>query len=432
MPPFQMNDFTQLGSRLTGDSAEKYVASDDFKNQIIEGFSQMSSGNNPTALIQAQGELMKRGWGPETSEKFLKNALGHLEKAAQQKNFNAVQQENAPVPAFMQSVTPDPRERDSMEQGGFDPALNPSLSKMMPATPEKPLSQNQAMRIAGPGKHWDNLSQVGSFMQVPQHQELLQAQAADQIAQTSERKTLEGINAIRKRELEGMNGQAPAGEPSDRGLALFPSLANRLPQRDKAEDPLLEQRRQLLEAQARGEGARAGYYDQRDRSSGGGRDSNVTTEQEKADPAVMTGTFALEPKTGALGALWGLVGLGPEAPKPQGKLIAERTIARAAEDRGVADLPLEQQGAALADIADEFGFKLSGKPTLRPSSSARTTKTTTRGNQGGVPSARNTKPAAGGKPLVQNSMIRVKEKASGRTGSLPANEFDPNVYEKIQ
>jgi len=89
MPPFQMNDFTQLGSRLTGDSAEKYVASDDFKNQIIEGFSQMSSGNNPTALIQAQGELMKRGWGPETSEKFLKNALGHLEKAAQQKNFNA-------------------------------------------------------------------------------------------------------------------------------------------------------------------------------------------------------------------------------------------------------------------------------------------------------------------------------------------------------
>lgn len=411
-----------LWNRLSGSRPEDYVKSDEFNALILGGLKQMSMGEDPTDLVKATTGLAGKGVDPEKAQKFVSGFVDHFNQATQRKNLDAVVKENAGSPAFMKTVTPDPRERDSMEAGGFDPNQHETLSRMMPATPEKQLSQNQAMRIMGPGKAWENPSSVGSFMQVPQHQELLRAQAADETEQASQRRTARRLEEIKANELEKMDTPAPDGEPSDRSLALFPSLANRLPQRDKAEDPLLEQRRKYLEAQAldaaagaRERDARAGYYRERDRSGRSGQDSETI-----ADRVV----------------------------KPADQMIAERAIAKTAEDRGVTKMAPELQAQALQKIADDFGFELTGSPQLKGSSSLipgtsigatpasiggdfslrpkQTTRTVTRG--GGQARPKPGPAASGNAP----AMIRVREKSSGRTGSLPADEFDPKLYERIQ
>lgn len=220
-----INDAKQLWHNVTGNSAESFSASPDFNDQLIHGFSQMVNGENPTSLLQAQAELMKRGWGPETSAKFLKEKIGILQQAQQFKEFNAVQKENAPVPAFMQSVTPSPAERDSMELGGFDPNQNQSLSKMMPGQPEKQMTPNQSARIAGPQAFGD-LSKNATFLQVPQHQELLQASTANQMAQAERQK---GLRRLEEMQQEQQQREQPLNDfATSKALGISPDEYEKL------------------------------------------------------------------------------------------------------------------------------------------------------------------------------------------------------------
>lgn len=65
--------------------------------------------------------------------------------------------------------------------------------------------------------------------------------------------------------------------------------------------------------------------------------------------------------------------------------------------------PLDQVIAAL--VAQQFGLGQTGMPAPT------------------VPQSTATTPS--------NSMIRVREKSSGQEGSIPQNEFDPKLYDRI-
>jgi len=294
--PFGLNDVVRAGRRLGGISPEDYVRSQEFRDLMTSGFKQQIAGEEPTDLMKIEGELMRRGWGPKTSQAYVSGVTDRLKTAHTYRTVAEVNKENAPRTQFaepetlqlnpiQQPASPINRQTFGLGASGLEQSakdLAPSFGPITGSTPRRNLRQDQAMNIM-PEEAWKNPYQVGSFMEVPQRQAHLEAQRENQAAQAQRNieqagrdKTLRRLEELKEETIRGLSSEpGPAGEPSQRAIALSPTgLVQYLPQREKTEDPLLEERRKLLESQTAESGARAGYY--RGREGNRGNASTLT------------------------------------------------------------------------------------------------------------------------------------------------------------
>lgn len=86
MPRFGV-DIGAVGNfikRLSGDTVADYVKSPEFMEKVVTGYKQQSAGEDPTGLIEAQNDLVGRGWGPKTSANYINGLIERFERARQQ------------------------------------------------------------------------------------------------------------------------------------------------------------------------------------------------------------------------------------------------------------------------------------------------------------------------------------------------------------
>jgi len=333
-----------------------------------------------------QGAL-KAGIPPQSIDKMSEMLVKpHLE-GMRQDQLDKLRSDYAGQPAQPAQPRPQGTEGPLTQSGNFvDPRA---------ATPDKPLDLNFAMRlgqITG-GKTED----FNKLIQTP-------ADLAAKQASTAKTQGEIDKETVAARQRQGLpNVPAAPGQPSmqDVGVLAPGGLAN-FPQRDKQEDPLLEERRALLAAQTGAANSLAGL--RATQGAGGGAGGQATTTSER----VVNPTMQAE---------------------------AGRKIAAAARDRGMTNPEQIRQ------IADEFGYtiegnpqidtglfsihSLAGDPTLTGTfrmTPKDTTKTTTKGagasaGQGrysqGVPSGSAPTPQAGGKGQAPKTPKRMKFDAQG-------------------
>lgn len=160
------------------------------------------------------------------------------------------------------------------------------------------------------------------------------------------------------------------GLPSQRKVAQFPSLANILPQRAKEEDPMLAAKLDELKSRTTLHGAQTAS-------------ANARVDQI-------------------------------------------RKAINAANDPNSTLGQLSSYGNFLVKNLESFETPEEEKPQIIEALKAiRQRVAQIPGVPGGAPRGASASVQAGSK-------IRVKEKSTGRTGTLPANEFDPKLYERIQ
>jgi len=183
----------------------------------------------------------------------------------------------------------------------------------------------------------------------------------------SNKKTQAALEADQAKEsaIQGLSNQPLAqGLPSLRDLGRInpAGIVQTLPQREKPEDPLLEERRGLLGAQMDAERARADAARARageSRGGGGGRGSLLMQDFVKSggDSQDVEGFMEYAGKRRQAGAP-GTTTTTEGPVDPVKKLEVEAVIAKMAQDRGRTDT------ASLKKIANEMGYELEGNPTI--------------------------------------------------------------------
>jgi len=190
----------------------------------------------------------------------------------------------------------------------------------VPAVPPRPLDQEMAVRFG---------DVIGAKPELMAH--LLGTPAEIAAKQASTAKTQGEIDreARAARQREGLSNVPTApGQPSPQDIGILnpPGLQQFLPQRDKPEDPLLEERRALITAQTGAANSLASLRDLGGSGRGAGGQGTTTESPRLVTPAIQAD--------------------------------AAKQIAKAANDRGMTT------PAQIQQIADEFGYTLEGSPVL--------------------------------------------------------------------
>ncbi len=257
-----------------------------------------------------QGAL-KAGIPPQSIDKMSEMLVKpHLE-GMRQDQLDKLRSDYAGQPAQPAQPRPQGTEGPLTQSGNFvDPRA---------ATPDKPLDLNFAMRLGqitgGKTEDFNKLIQTPADL------------AAKQASTAKTQGEIDKEN-VAARQRQGLSNVPTApGQPSlqDMGVLAPGGLANFLPNRDKPEDPLLEERRALLAAQTGAANSLAGL--RATQGAGGGAGGQATTTSER----VVNPTMQAE---------------------------AGRKIAAAARDRGMTNPEQIRQ------IADEFGYTIEGNPQI--------------------------------------------------------------------
>jgi hypothetical protein len=354
-------------NQMTGNTYEGYASSGELAKDIdnaMKGF----AGGDGAGLSQLQAKLARYG-------RDVKDVLGpHLLMQKQMKDQQEQQRRGGEYNAIMNETQPRPEVEQTRQvpkadvsQFGIGPRVASQMDEMdelsgiepgtesfyQSGSPGRALNPNDMFRMAGPDVLTDP-AKFENIVRLPGQMEADQALAGQRIADASRTKTQGAIEDLKLRELEGLSG---SGEPTNRQLALNPSLANRLPQREKDTDPLLEDRRKLLQAQAN-------RANRPPVTAAGGRGGTPLLKEfisMGGDPEDEEAYFEfLQRRSGST-----------RAPQRQTATPTGDSMEARAAVAQVVDSPQYQQAddatkqQLLNGIAAEFGFKVVGKPARK-------------------------------------------------------------------
>ncbi len=355
---------------------------DEFVHKQLPALLQQIHGNTDETKVRDLGgqfltAAMTAGMPAQNAEKLMEMTIAPALQGIRQEGLNNLAAQYRGQPEVLAESRPEingvPKEGPLTPQGNF---VDPKA-----ATPDKPLDLNFMMKYA---------QLTGANPEVAN--KMLHTPVEIAGKEASNRKTLTEINKEQQaqRQREGLSNK-PLGQglPSlqDIGTLAPAGLPQTLPQREKPEDPLLEERRGLINAQIGAANAHAAAALRGPAGAGG---SEVTTDRV-VDPAKQAD--------------------------------AGRQIAQAAKERGMTSP--EQ----IRKIADDFGYTITGDPkiddtllsafgvsnpklggtySLTPKDITKTTTKGAQGNQGGY-----SKKPSGSAPVEPTAPKRMKFDAKG-------------------
>lgn len=257
-----------------GRRLKEYTASGELGKDVEEAIGKFQQGDG-SGFLRLRAKLAQLGVGPQTTNSLIQNHLEEqamairLAKAQKDRQaqdtererrageYKSIMTETTPRPEFEQITKVPPadlaqfgigpqlqrRIEDNDAESGIEPG---TITEYRPGSPGRALTPNDMFRMAGPDVVADP-QKFDNIVRMPGQMAADQALAEQRTNEASKAKIQGRIEELRANSLEGMRGQS--GEPDNQQLALHGNLAQRIPQRERPDDPLLEDRRKLLQAQ---------------------------------------------------------------------------------------------------------------------------------------------------------------------------------------
>ncbi len=221
-----------------GQTTQQKAVDDFINNQLPALADQIHKAGTKEDLARAGQSMitsgLKAGINPQGLDKLMEMTIQPALRNMQSGELDKLRTDYGAQPA--QPAQPRPQ--------GTEGPLTPSGNFIDPkaATPERPLDLNFMMRFGqatGP-----NPEQYNKMLETP-------ATIAGKAASTQHTQTQIDKEQATEKQIQGLPSTPRSpGEPSQQDVARVPGLAQFLEARGKPEDPLLEERRNLLNAQA--------------------------------------------------------------------------------------------------------------------------------------------------------------------------------------
>ncbi len=229
-----------------GRTIQQQAVDDFIKNQLPAMADQIHKASTKEDIAKAGQSLitsgLKAGINPQGLDKLMEMTVGPALQNLKTGEIDKLREGYVAQPGL--EASPRPESSPSLVKGPNVPAI--------PAMPEKPIDLNFAMRLGqATGAKTDDFRQ------------LIETPSTIAGKQLSNQKTQAAIDQEKAKEssIGGLSNEPAApGLPSAQAVARInpAGITQFLPQREKPDDPLLEERRALLGAQAGAANAQAG------------------------------------------------------------------------------------------------------------------------------------------------------------------------------
>jgi hypothetical protein len=377
-----------------GQTTQQKAVDDFINNQLPALADQIHKAGTKEDVAKAGQSLitsgLKAGINPQGLDKLMEMTIQPALRNMQSGELDKLRTDYGAQPAQPAESRPQGTEGPLTPSGNF---IDPKA-----ATPEKPLDLNFMMRFGQ--ATGANPAQFNQMLGTP-------ADIAGKQASTQHTQAAIDAEAAKEKTIQGLpNTPTAPGQPSQQDVARVPGLAQFLDARGKPEDPLLEERRNLLNAQAgaatdRGAAARA-------RAGAAGREGHGSAMMQDfirlgGDPNDRDGFLKFADTYRGAGKT-----NETEADQPYGSLDREidlKTIARDAHAQG------KTSSADIKALAAQRGLEVVGNPQLTVSGGAF--------GYGGTPSL------TGNFELKKKPRVTTKTKA-GATGDQGRYEDVPS------